>query len=287
MIAAALLLAGAAAAVPPPVPAAARPIAWALAWSDDFDGPAGAAPDPAKWRYDVGGDGWGNQEREFYCRPGSAAAPCDAKRPNAHLDGRGRLVIEAFKSSGTWTSARLKTIGLEELRYGRVEARMRLPAGAGLWPAFWLLGADVSSAGWPACGEIDVMENVPAVGDNPLGPTRIKSTIHGPGYSGEHGVGSVLALPGGGRVDDAFHVYGVLWSPRRLAFYVDDPDKPFFTATPASLPQGTRWVYEHPFFIIMNLAVGGSWPRDPDETTPNPARMLVDWVRVYKPASGR
>jgi beta-glucanase (GH16 family) len=263
--------------------AAPRPEPWVLAWSDEFDGPAGAAPDAGKWGYDVGGDGWGNQEREFYCRPGANAAPCDAKRPNAHLDGHGRLVIEAFKSSGTWTSARLKTIGLEQFGYGRVEARLRLPTGAGLWPAFWLLGVDISSAGWPGCGEIDVMENIPAVGENPLGPTKIQSTLHGPGYSGAHGIGRAFTLPGGGRVDDGFHVYGALWSPGRLSFYVDDPGAPFFTATPRVLPAGQRWVFDHPFFIILNLAVGGSWPQDPDATTPDPARLLVDWVRVYKP----
>jgi beta-glucanase (GH16 family) len=283
--AAACLLLAARAAAAPATPA--RATTWALSWSDEFDGPAGAAPDPSKWTYDVGGDGWGNHESEFYCRPGAGAAPCDARRPNARLDGRGHLVIEARLSSGTWTSARMNTAKLEAMRYGRAEARIRLPTGAGLWPAFWLLGTDISTAGWPACGEIDVMENVPAVGNNPLGPTRIKSTIHGPGYSGGDGIGRVVALPGGGRVDDGFHVYGVLWSPNKISFYVDDPEAPFFTATPASLPKGARWVYDHPFFLILNLAVGGDWPGPADASTPNPARMLVDWVRVYKPAGGR
>jgi len=281
----AVLLAARAAAASAPAPA--RPTTWALAWNDEFDGPAGAAPDPKKWTYDVGDSGFGNHEKEFYCRPDSATPPCDAGRPNARLDGHGHLLIEARLSSGTWTSARLNTAGLEATRYGRVEARLRLPSGAGLWPAFWLLGVDISSVGWPACGEIDVMENVPAIGDNPLGPKKIKSTIHGPGYSGGDGVGLVTALPGGGRVDDGFHVYGVLWSPQRLQFYVDDPSAPFFTATPANLPAAKRWVYDEPFFIILNLAVGGDWPGDPDATTPNPARMLVDWVRVYKPVGGR
>jgi beta-glucanase (GH16 family) len=269
----------AAALVAAPSAAAAAPDSWALAWSDDFDGPAGAAPDPAKWTYDSGGGGFGNHELEFYCRPG-AGAPCDAKRPNARLDGKGRLLIEAHLSSGTWTSARLKTVGLAQFQYGRVEARIRLPAGTGLWPAFWLLGVDISRVDWPACGEIDVMENVPVA---PLGPARIKSTIHGPGYSGVHGVGRVVAIPGGGRVDDGFHTYGVVWSPKKLSFYVDDAAAPFFTATPKSLPKGAPWVYDKPFFLILNLAVGGDWPGPPDATTPNPARMLVDWVRVYKP----
>lgn len=252
-----------------------------MAWSDEFDGPAGAPPDPAKWTAEQGGDGWGNQELEFYCKPGSDAGPCDARRPNAHLDGLGHLVLEAFPSSGTWTSARLKTAGLEQTLYGRVEARLRLPAGAGLWPAFWLLGADIDQVGWASCGEIDVMENVPVA---PLGAKRIKSTVHGPGYSGIHGIGRVTSLPDGGRVDDGFHVYGAIWSPNRVQFYVDDPAAPFFTVTPADLPEGAKWVYDQPFFLLLNLAVGGDWPGPPDASTPNPARMLVDWVRVYKPA---
>jgi beta-glucanase (GH16 family) len=257
---------------------------WSLAWSDEFDGPAGALPDPAKWRYDVGhgGDGWGNQELEYYCAPGEGA-PCDPKRPNAVQDGRGHLVISAVKdSSGTWTSARINTKGLARFQYGRVEARVRLPAAAGLWPAFWLLG--VSTEGWPSCGEIDVMENVPGNVPGGLGADTIKSTIHGPGYSGGEGIGKTRKFPGGGRVDDEFHVYGTIWSPGKVSFYVDDWTKPFFTATPRDLPKGRRWVYDRPFFAILNLAVGGSWPRDPDAATPSPAKMTVDYVRAYRAA---
>jgi beta-glucanase (GH16 family) len=277
-----LLLALSLLAVPSSRAAAAQ--AWSLAWSDEFDGPAGALPDPAKWRYDVGrgGDGWGNQELEYYCAPG-AGAPCDPERPSAVQDGRGRLVISAVRdSSGTWTSARLNTKGLAEFEYGRVEARMRLPAGAGLWPAFWLLG--VSTEGWPSCGEIDVMENVPANVPGGLGPETVKATIHGPGYSGVEGLGRTRKFPAGGRVDDEFHVYGTIRSPGRVQFYVDDWTKPFLTLTPRDVPKGRRWVYDRPFFVIVNLAVGGSWPRDPDASTPNPAKMLVDYVRVYRRA---
>ncbi|MFI5344987.1 MAG: family 16 glycosylhydrolase [Elusimicrobiota bacterium] len=263
---------------------AASPSAWSLAWSDEFDGKAGAPPDPAKWRYDVGGDGWGNQELEHYCAPGSPA-PCDEKTPNAVQDGRGRLVISAVRdSSGTWTSARLNTKGLEQFQYGRVEARMRLPAAAGLWPAFWLLGTDISTAGWPSCGEIDVMENVPANVPGGLGADVIKATLHGPGYSGVNGKGRTRKFPRDGRVDDEFHVYGAIWTPGRVQFYVDDWTKPFYTATRKTVPKGARWVFDHPFFVIMNLAVGGSWPKNPDAATPNPAKMLVDYVRVYRPA---
>ncbi len=247
-----------------------------------FAGPAGARPAPGKGRDDVGGGGWGNRELEFYCAPG-APAPCDPDRPNAAQDGRGRLVISARKNaSGKWTSARLTTRGLAEFTHGRIEARIRLPAAAGLWPAFWLLG--VSTEGWPSCGEIDVMENVPGNVPGGLGPNAVKSTIHGPGYSGVDGLGKTREFPGGGRVDDEFHVYGTIWSPGKVQFYVDDWTKPFLTLTPRDVPKGRLWVYEHPFFVILNLAVGGSWPRDPDATTPNPAKMYVDYVRAYRPA---
>jgi beta-glucanase (GH16 family) len=284
LLAAFLLLSAPALAKAPVAPARPESGSWSLAWSDEFDGPAGTLPDPVKWKYDVGADGWGNRELEDYCAPGSPA-PCDARAPNAVQDGRGRLVISAARNStGAWTSARLNTKGLEQIKYGRVEARLRLPAAAGLWPAFWLLGSDISATGWPDCGEIDVMENVPANVPGGLGADVIKSTLHGPGYSGVQGVGRTLKFPGGGRVDDEFHVYGVIWSPGKIEFYVDDPARPYFKATPKSLPKGKHWVFDKPFFIIMNLAVGGSWPKNPDATTPNPARMLVDYVRVYRRA---
>ena len=128
------------------------------------------------------------------------------------------------------------------------------------------------------------MENVPANVPGGLGADVIKSTLHGPGYSGVQGVGKTLKFPADGRVDDEFHLYGAIWSPGKIQFYVDDWTKPFFTATRKTIPKGKRWVYDYPFFVIMNLAVGGSWPKNPDETTPNPARMLVDYVRVYRPA---
>jgi len=275
----ALLIPGAAKAAAPRVAASS----WTLVWADEFDGPALALPDPKRWGYDEGDSGYGNQELEDYCAAGSALAPCDPKAPNAYLDGDGHLVIAAIKTStGVWTSARLNTKGKSSIRYGRVEARMRLPAAAGLWPAFWLLG--VSTEEWPSCGEIDMMENVPGNVPGGLGADTIKSTVHGPGYSGVAGLGRTFKFPRGGRVDDGFHVYGTIWSPGRVEFYVDDWTKPFLKLTPEDAPKGKAWVYEHPFFLIVNLAVGGSWPRDPDATTPNPSKMLVDYVRVYREA---
>lgn len=269
-----------------PVSAAKRPD-WKLQWSDEFSGRRGALPDPRKWTHEIGrGDGgWGNNELQFYCGP-DAPSPCDPKRPNAYQDGEGRLVIEARRSSDTWTSARLITEKKAEFLHGRLEARMKLPTGAGLWPAFWLLGNDLRTVDWPKCGEIDIMENVPEIGGNPLGPTRVRATLHAPGFWGEKGHGANYRFPNAGRVDDGFHVYGAIWTPNRVDFYVDDWSTIHFSARREDIPQGGEWVFEHPFFFILNLAVGGNWPGKPDESTPDPARVLVDYVRVYK-ASAR
>jgi beta-glucanase (GH16 family) len=241
---------------------------WQLAWSDDFEGAAGTSPDPARWGFDVGTgtNGWGNGQLEY-----------DTARPeNAALDGEGNLAIVARRESyggSAYTSARLNTRGTFSQAYGKFEARMKLPAGRGVWPAFWLLGANFGQVGWPACGEIDVMEYL---GQE---PSRVHGTVHGPGYSGGAAVGAPFDLAGA-RFDQDFHVFAAEWDPGRIVFSVDGA--PYFTVTPASLPQGTRWVFDHPFFVILNLAVGGGWPGPPDASTVFPQTLLVDWVRVHE-----
>jgi len=251
---------------------------WSLVWSDEFNGPAGSAPDPSIWKFETGNNnGWGNNELEYYCPPTNNTPPCSTATPNIYLDGTGNLVIKAINQSGTWTSGRMKTEGLQSFQYRRIEARMKLPVGAGIWPAFWMLGTDIGSVGWPTCGEQDIMEWVPQ-----YTPTTTSSTIHGPGYSGGNGIGSKFTFPSGGRVDNAFHTYGVIWSQNKMQFYRDDYTQPFFTVTPANIPGGTQWVFNHPFFILLNLAMGGGFPGNPDGTTPNPAMVLVDYVRVYE-----
>ena len=256
------------------VPAGAQ---WKLVWSDEFAGPAGAAPDASKWNYESGNhNGWGNNEREYYCAPGLASqASCDLQNPNLRLDGKGDLVIEARRelADGKWTSGRMSTRGLFTLQYGRFEARIKLPKGQGLWPAFWLLGANSTADGWPKCGEIDIMEN--------LGhePSKIHGSMHGPGYSGAHPLTASYVLPGARTFADDFHVFAVEWEPNVVRFYVDDVL--YETQTSKSIPSGARWVYDHPFFVLLNLAVGGNWPKDPDDTTVSPSFMLVDYVRVY------
>ncbi len=284
------------------VAASARAQEWGDAvWSDDFNSTVPGAPDAGKWTYDVGGSGWGNHELEIYCAAGAAAGAatepkeCDREHPNAFQDGQGHLVIRASKISaepapaGTWTSARLKTSGLKEFQYGRMEACIKLPVGAGLWPAFWMLG---TAGHWPAGGEIDIMENIPARGGSGegLGPTKVESTIHGPSsaQNGHFSLTQVLTLPGAQRIDDinpACHVYGAIWSPFMVQMYVDDWRKPFFIRTAADVPKEARWVFNAPFYFLLNLAVGGDWPGPPDNSTPSTADMVVDYVRVYKAAT--
>lgn len=252
------------------LPAQTRP-GWTLTWSDEFNG---SAIDASKWTYNTGGDGWGNNELEYY-----------TNRPaNAYLEN-GVLVIKAIREpfgNREYTSARLLTQGKFTQTYGRFEARMKLPYGQGIWPAFWMLGEDISTKGWPACGEIDIMENI---GKEPF---TVHGTIHGPGYFGGNGIGGAYSLPGGAKFSDDFHVYAVEWEPAALRFYVDD--QLYKTATPADLPAGAKWVYDHPFFLLLNLAVGGNWPGNPDSSTRFPQLLTVDYVRVYrqsgKPAVG-
>ncbi len=246
-----------------------------LAFKDEFNGAAGSAIDTAKWTAEIGGGGWGNQELEYYTN----------STDNAYLDGSGSLVIRAVKltpplSLTCWygpcqyTSARLITKGKFEQKFGKFEARIKLPRGQGIWPAFWMLGNNIDTVGWPNCGEIDIMENIGRE------PTIVHGTVHGPGYSGANGIGAPYSLPGSPVFADDFHVYSVEWSENRIAFAVDGTT--FRTITPANLPQGATWAFDRPFFVILNLAVGGAWPGNPDATTVFPQTMLVDYVRIYK-----
>lgn len=258
---------------------------WTLQWSDEFNAAAGTYPNAKNWTYDTGNSGFGNPEIENYCKPGSNASPCVANQPNAYQDGKGNLVITALRNSaGQWTSARLKTQGLVQPQYGRIEARMKLPVGDGFWPAFWMLGADINSTPWPGCGEQDIMEWVQS-----YTPTTTSSTTHGPGYSGANGIGSRFTFPSGGRVDDGnYHIYGVIWAPNSIQYYRDSPSNVFQSLTPATIPSGTSWPFNNPFFLLLNLAIGkGGFPGTTDSSTPSTATMLVDYVRVYQSSPPR
>ncbi|MEV7230401.1 MULTISPECIES: family 16 glycosylhydrolase [Polymorphospora] len=243
-----------------------------LTWSDEFNGPAGGAPDPSKWSYDIGGGGWGNNEQQYYTN----------SRSNSALDGNGNMVITARRENPAnynchygrcqYTSARLLTNGKFTQAYGRFEARIKVPRGQGIWPAFWMLGNDLGSVGWPNSGEIDIMENIGRE------PSTVHGTLHGPGYSGGAGITSSYTLPGGRRLADDFHVYTVDWAPDSITWYIDGIQ--YGRKTPADL-RGNRWVFDHPFFMILNVAVGGHWPGYPDGTTQFPQQMTIDYVRVY------
>jgi beta-glucanase (GH16 family) len=236
---------------------------WELVWQDEFDGAAGTRPDPGKWRHDVGGGGWGNNQLEF-----------DTDRvENAAHDGEGRLAITARREDfggRAYTSARLITRGLFARAYGRFDARIKLPRGQGIWPAFWLLGDDLASAGWPQCGEVDIMEY------RGQETRRVRGSLHGPGYSGggNHGRDTDTGVD----LSADFHLYTVEWDPGRVVWKIDG--QPYFAAVPQDLPQGTEWVYDHPFFMILHLAVGGDYVGAPNGSTSFPQTMLVDHVRV-------
>jgi beta-glucanase (GH16 family) len=265
----ALLIPGCRVAYHPPQPI--PPAGWALVWSDEFSGPDGSLPDPKKWTYATGGNGWGNRELEYYTN----------RKQNAQIE-KGNLVITARKESYTgpdgvtrgYTSARLKTQGRFTQTYGRFEARIKIPAGQGMWPAFWMLGEDLTAVGWPKCGEIDIMENIGKE------PGKIHGSLHGPSSTGRTSdLTSTFSLPAGQNFADDFHLYAVEWQPDSIRFYVDS--NLYATFTSSQWPAGGEWVFNHPFFIILNLAVGGNWPGNPDASTKFPQSMLVDYVRVY------
>jgi len=240
--------------------ASQTPPAWLLVWHDEFDG---AVLDTTKWVRETGGNGWGNAELEFYTD----------RVENARLEN-GYLVIEARHEpfgNQAYTSARLKTQGLGAWKYGRIEARIQIPRGQGLWPAFWMLGDDIAQVGWPTCGEIDIMENIGKE------PRTVHGTVHGPNYSGANGNSSAYALTSGAFAD-SFHVFAIEWQPTVIQWFVDGTL--YKTVLPGDLPG--RWVYDHPFFILLNVAVGGYWPGNPDSTTVFPQTMRVDYVRVYQ-----
>jgi beta-glucanase (GH16 family) len=248
-----------------------------LVWSDEFNGATGTAPDTTKWGRDLGGGGFGNQELEFYTN-GAA---------NAAMDGQGHLVITARRENPTnnqcwygrcqYTSARLNTNGKFTTMYGHIEARIKMPRGQGIWPAFWSLGSNLGSVGWPTSGEMDIME---AIGRQ---PSTNFGSLHGPGYSGGSALTSTFNLPGGQLFADAFHVFAIDWAPNLVAFSVDGTE--YARRTPADA-RGNAWVFNHPFFLIMNVAVGGAFPGNPDATSTFPQQMTVDYVRVFAPASG-
>jgi len=223
-----------------------------LIWSDEFDGDH---IDTNNWNFEIGGSGWGNNELEYYT----------SREENARIED-GNLIIEAREEpygGNDYTSARLTTQGKEEFQYGKIEARMKLPMGQGLWPAFWMLGSDIGTVGWPGCGEIDIMEHINS-------EDKVYGTIHWD-YNGHASYGNSIAVD-----PTAYNTYSIIWDEQTIRWYVND-----FQYLEANITINDTEEFHHPFFIILNLAVGGNWPGYPEASTQFPARVYVDWVRVY------
>jgi beta-glucanase (GH16 family) len=241
-----------------------------LVFSDDFTGPVGTPPSPSKWIHDVGA--YGSPDNELQTYTDSPA--------NASVDGHGDLAIVARQQTATgpdeltrnYTSARLETQGLFSTTYGLIEARMKIPAGTGLWSAFWMLGDDIDKVGYPASGEVDVMETL---GQSPF---KVRGTLHGPGLPSGYARGQDFDSPSS--LAAGFHTYAVSWSANSITWLLDGT--PYASVTSASLAPGQTWVFDRPFHLLLDLAVGGDWPGPPDASTPFPATLLVNWVRVYQ-----
>jgi beta-glucanase (GH16 family) len=258
-----------------------------LVWSDEFTSSSStpAEPNPAVWTYDTGNSGFGNNELEDYCAWGSSASPCSTTSPSEYVatypGTDGVLYIVAQQpSSGVYTSARLKTQGLFSFQYGRIEFRAMVPEAQGFWPANWLLGNNIATINWPACGEQDVLERVNAAGN----PDWNEGSIHGTGFTGGTGLGTQYDFPNG-ETAATWHTYGMIWSPGSVAYYVDDPTSPYVTYTPSSISgfSGAVWPFDagQANFIILNLAIGGDYPGPPNGSTPFPSQMLIDYVHIY------
>ncbi len=235
-----------------------------LVLEDNFD--VDGAPNPDIWSFDIGGNGWGNNELQYY-----------TDRSDNVVVQNGYLIITAKQESyqgANYTSARLKTQNLFSQKYGRFEARIKLPQGKGLWPAFWMLGSNFEQDGWPQCGEIDIMEYL---GNKPI---EVFGTLHGPGFAGAESISKKYTLQNG-RFDTDFHVFGVEWTENYINWYVDDVLYSQITREKVA-EEGGEWVFDNEFFMILNIAVGGNLPGNPDGNTMFPQRMIVDYVRVYQ-----
>ncbi len=234
-----------------------------LVWQDEFD--ADGAPDESKWAFDLGAGGWGNNELQNYTNDAQNVIVAD-----------GSLKITAINNGGSFSSARIRTQGKFDQAYGRFEARIKLPWGPGIWPAFWMLGADIETNPWPQCGEIDIMEY------RGQQPNVIHGSVHGPGYSGGAAITKSYGYANN-RFDIDYHLFAVEWGEDFIHYFVDD--ELYQVIEPGDLTG--EWVFDHPFFMILNVAVGGDYVGFPTSDTPFPQTMYVDYVRVYTEVSGK
>jgi len=254
------------------------PVGWTQVWSDEFDGPAGTALDTTKWRYDLadgcpGNCGWGNNEKEYY----TSAAENIARNGQGHLRIVGRVApagLSCYYGACRYTSAKITTRGKMEVSPpGRVEARIKLALGQGLWPAFWMLGSNIRTVGWPTSGEFDIMENK---GSDSL---HTSSAVHGPGYSGNTPFVHLQPLRHG-TIASEFHTFAMEWDSLHIRYFVDD--SVHYVVSRSDVRQYGNWVFDQPSFGILNLAIGGHFDGDPQSDAIFPATMLVDYVRVYR-----
>jgi hypothetical protein len=277
------------------IPDSTVPPGYSLVWSDEFNQAIGGGVDAKVWNV-MAGKNNANNELEIYTadpknisiQSAPATSPPGEEQdlgvpdPNKKRSGvpegtpKPFLAITATKENdGNFNSARINTQYNKSFQYGYIEARIQLPYGRGIWPAFWMLGAN--SRGWPGCGEIDIMENIGKYSDQ----GTCHGSLHGPGYSGEHCLTGHYVLPNQGRFKEGYHIFAVLWEKDSIQFYCDG--QLYEKRTPGDLPAGNDgWVYNHPFYLILNLAVGGNWPGNPDASTSFPQKMKVDYVRVYQ-----
>lgn len=254
-----------------------------LVWADEFNNSTSknAPPNPQVWTYDTGNNGFGNHELETYCAWGSTASPCSTTSPSVFVGTDGLLHIVAQQPShGVYTSARLKTQGLFSFQYGRFEVRAKVPEAQGFWPAAWLMGNNITTVDWPACGEQDVLERV----NSAQTPDWNEGSVHGIGFTGDTGLGTVYHFPDA-QTAAQWHSYGMIWSKGSVAYYVDDPAHPYVTYTTENMKnlKNAVWPFDagQSNFILLNLAIGGDWPGPPNATTPFPVEMQVNYVRVY------
>jgi beta-glucanase (GH16 family) len=273
-------------------PSTTGSVTWSPQWCQEFNATTPGPPDTTVWAFDLGNGGFGNNEIETYCGPpGYSENPSNCpttfatSTSNAYVDGNGHLIIQAINNSGTWFSGRLKTQGLANFKFGRIEASIELPdtTNQGLWPAFWSLGSDINTTPWPACGETDMMEVWSSSVLNGPGPGGNRSTLHtaATGGSGLQPNG-VFNFPVGQANDTAFHTYGMIWSANMQQFYIDNPDQPYYIATTGDLASGDSWPFNAQLFLVTNIAVGGTLGGTPSSSTPNPAIMTFDYVRQYQ-----
>jgi len=271
------------------------PVMWNPAWCQEFNTTTPGPPDTTVWAFDLGNGGFGNNEIETYCgppgypgNPSNCPITFSTSTANAYLDGNGHLILQALDRGGTWFSARMKTQGLENFQYGRIEASIQLPntANQGLWPSFWTLGSDISTSPWPSCGETDVMEVWSTSVDSGPGPDGNRSTLHTTVTAGS-GLqpNGQFTFPSGQANDTAPHIYGMIWSANMQQFYIDNPSQPYYIATTSNLPSNDTWPFNAQLFLLTNIAVGGTLGGTPSSSTPNPALMTYDYIRHYQAAA--